>query len=349
MDTFSNKSVLITGASGFIGSFVVERALSLGMNVWAAIRPSSSKRYLQDKRIRFITLKLEDKAELLEQLAAHRDKHGAWDYVVHAAGATKVKSDDDFFRINYDGTRHLCDALYDLGMKPERFAFVSSLSIFGPVREERGAPDASGHVYSPILDTDTPKPDTAYGKSKLAAEEYLHNFADFPYVILRPTGVYGPRDKDYFLMAKSIAGHVDFAVGYQPQEITFIYVKDLVEAIFQALVRAPLHSSYFISDGGVYDSRAFSDLIQSELRVKHVWHIKAPLWILRSICLMSEMWSRLLGKTSTLNTDKYHILKQRNWQCDISPARAEIGFDPEYDLAAGVKETIAWYKEQKWL
>lgn len=349
MEQFKNTSLLVTGASGFIGSFVVERALELGMEVWAALREGSSRRYLQDARIRFITLDLECAEVLQEQLATHRQEHGAWDYVVHAAGATKATSEADFFRVNTDGTRHLCEALIQLQMLPKRFAFISSLSIFGPIREQATTPTAEGLVYRPILDTDTPQPNTAYGRSKWAAEQYLHQLVDFPYVVLRPTGVYGPREKDYFLMAKSIKQRLDFGAGFRPQELTFVYVKDLVEATFLALQRAPVGRSYFVSDGGVYSSRTYADLLQQALGVHGVCHVKAPLWLLRAICYVGEACTRLLGMSTPLNADKYHILKQRNWQCDIAPARAELGYTPAYDLARGVAETVAWYKANHWL
>ena len=114
---------------------------------------------------------------------------------------------------------------------------LSSLSIFGPIHEEM--------PYQEISELDTPQPNTAYGRSKLEAELWIEREAkDFPCVILRPTGVYGPRERDYFLMAKSIRGHVDFAVGYKPQVITFVYVLDVVQAVFLALERGKVGQKY---------------------------------------------------------------------------------------------------------
>ena len=210
--------ILITGASGFIGSFIVEEAIRRGFETWAAVRRSSSKAYLQDARIHFVELNLSSKEQLVEQL---RDKH--FDYVVHAAGVTKCLHKQDFARINTEGTKNLVDALIEVGMPLKRFVFVSSLSIFGAIKEQQ--------PYEEIRETDTPQPNTAYGMSKLAAEQYLEQQASrVPYIIVRPTGVYGPREKDYFIMAKSIQQHSDFAVGFKRQDITFVYVKDVVQA-----------------------------------------------------------------------------------------------------------------------
>ena len=72
-------------------------------------------------------------------------------------------------------------------------------------------------------------------RAKLEAENYLRHQSYFPYVILRPTGVYGPGEKDYFMEIKSVKSGFDFAVGFTPQRITFIYVKDLATVAFLAL------------------------------------------------------------------------------------------------------------------
>ena len=327
--------ILITGASGFIGSFIVEEALRRGFETWAAVRKSSSKEYLQDGRIHFIELNLSSKEQLVEQL---RGKD--FDYVVHVAGVTKCLDKRDFHRINTEGTRHLADALIETGMPLKRFVFVSSLSIFGAIREQQ--------PYEEIRETDTPRPNTAYGQSKLAAEQYLAT-TSLPYIILRPTGVYGPREKDYYIMAKSIKQHSDFAVGYKRQDITFVYVDDVMQAVFLALVTGETGRKYFLSDGEVYQSTSFSNLIHEELGRPWWIRIKAPVWVLRIITFCGEYVGRMTGKVTALNNDKYNILRQRNWRCDIQPAIRELGYQPTVKLEEGVKRTIKWYKEHGWL
>lgn len=329
--------ILITGASGFIGSFIVEEALKRGFETWAAVRKSSSKAYLQDERISFIELNLSSKEQLVEQL-----KGKGFDYVVHAAGVTKCLNKQDFSRINTLGTKNLVDALMEVGMPLKRLVFISSLSIFGAIKEQQ--------PYEEIRETDTPQPNTAYGKSKLEAEKYLESLGTrVPYIILRPTGVYGPREKDYFIMAKSIKGHSDFAVGYKRQDITFVYVQDVVQAVFLALEKGENGRKYFLSDGLVYQSTTFSDLIHEELGRPWWIRITAPVWVLRIVTFFGEYVGRMTGKVTALNNDKYNILKQRNWRCDIQPAIDELGYQPKYDLKQGVKETIKWYKDNGWL
>lgn len=332
----TNK-ILITGASGFIGSFIVEEALRREMEVWAAVRPTSSKRYLQDNRIHFIELDFGSKETLKRQLDGHR-----FDYVVHAAGVTKCLDKADFKRINTDGTRHLVDALIELGMPLKRFVYLSSLSVYGAIHEHM--------PYQDITENDCPHPNTAYGKSKLDAERYLDSIGnDFPYIILRPTGVYGPRERDYFLMAQSINRHVDFAVGFSRQDITFVYVLDVVQAVFLAFDRGMSGRKYFLTDGEVYRSADFSDLLKKEMGIGWMLRIVAPVWLLRIVTFFGERVSRLTHKPIALNDDKYNILRQRNWRCDIEPTVDELGYHPHYKLAQGVKLTVKWYKRHRWL
>ena len=328
--------ILITGASGFIGSFIVEEALKRGFETWAAFRKSSSKEWLQDERIRFIELNLSSKAQLVEQLRGQD-----FDYVVHAAGVTKCLNKADFHRINTEGTKNLVEALIEVEMPLKRFVFVSSLSIFGAIKEQQ--------PYEAIRESDTPQPNTEYGRSKLAAEQYLEKKKGLPYIILRPTGVYGPREKDYFIMAKSIQQHSDFSVGYKRQDITFVYVKDVVQAVFLALEKGEDGRKYFLSDGEVYQSATFSNLIHEALGRPWWIRITAPVWVLRIVTFFGEYIGRMTGKVTALNNDKYNILKQRNWRCDIQPAIDELGYQPKYKLKQGVEETIKWYKDNKWL
>lgn len=337
--------ILITGASGFIGSFLCEESLKRGMETWAGMRAHSSRRWLTDERLKFATLDMTDVERLKEQLSAYQQEVGRWDVIIHAGGATKCLKREDFDFHNYICTKNFVEALQALEMMPLQFLYVSSLSVLGPIREQQNA-DGS---YNDMLSSDTPAPNTAYGESKVKSEAYLRDIEGV--TIFRPTGVYGPREKDYFMMAKSIKQHVDFAVGYKKQVITFVYVRDLVGAIFSAIGKADVASgkTYLVSDGHNYDSRAFSDLIQKELGVKCVLHIKAPLWLLRVISAVAEGISKLTSQPSTLNGDKYRIMSQRNWQCDISPLKKDLGFVPEWPLERGVKECMEWYRVNKWL
>lgn len=336
----SNKRILITGASGFIGSFLVEKALERNYEVWAGIRKSSSREYLKDERIGFIDLNFGDKEKLEKQLNEFILQHGKLDYIVHNAGVTKCLNPEDFDKINFQYTANLIEALRETNAVPEKFVLMSSLSAYGTGDEIN---------YTPIKLTDEPKANTAYGQSKLNAERYLQKTIDFPYIILRPTGVYGPREKDYFMMIKTVKSGLDVGAGFKPQHLTFIYVKDLAEAVFLALESKIKNKAYFVADGDVYTDKEYTRLVKESIKKKYVLNLKIPLWLLKGISVIAEEISRITKKPSTLNRDKYKIMKQRNWECDIQPLINDLGFAPKYNLKKGLEESVQWYKDNDWL
>ncbi len=335
-----SKSILITGAGGFIGGFLVEEALKRGYDTWAAVRSSTNREFLQDKRIHFIELDYDDQDRLEETLRDHMGEWGRWDYIVHNLGVTKSTNYLDFERVNYGYLRALVDALQTTAMTPDVFLLMSSLSVMGPGDEE---------TYKPIMPTDIPMPNTFYGVSKLKAESYLKSVEGFPYTIFRCTGVYGPHERDYYLMIKSIKRGFDFSVGYRKQMLTFIYVKDLVVGVMDALERGPLYKAYFISEDWAYTQQEFRQIVCEELGKKHVLPVTCPLWVVKRVCSVAEWIGKVTLKASTLNRDKFKILKQRNWQCDTSEARRDFDFNPRYSLREGIREAIAWYREAGWL
>lgn len=333
-------NIIITGASGFIGGFLVEKALASGYKTWAGVRKNSNLDYLKDERIKFIDLELSNKSKLTDQFVDFVAKNGPIDYIIHNAGVTKCLNEADFDRVNYQYTVNLVDALIEINCIPKKFILMSSLSAFGIGDEEN---------YTPIKLTDQPRPNTAYGISKLKAEQYLQNTVDFPYIILRPTGVYGPREKDYYLMLKTVKSGLDVGAGFKPQHLTFIYVKDLVDVAFLALESSISNRSYFVADGDVYTDREYTSLIKKILGKKWVISLKVPLGVLNVISSIAEDFSKITKKPSTLNRDKFKIMKQRNWECDIKPLVEDLNFVPKYNLQKGLEESMDWYKNNGWL
>ena len=326
------KKVLITGASGFIGRFLVEETIRRGYEVWAGVRASSSLECLPLEKIQRIDLAYHDPKALSEQIIDHVRRHGAWDYVIHNAGLTKTVRQSDLYMVNAVYTQWLLTALSQTGCRPAKFLLMSSLSTYSAGNQK---------TLEPIRLDDPQKPDTAYGKSKLMAEQSVRGQDIIPYVILCSTGVYGPGDKDYGLEVKSVQSGFDFAVGLKPQYITFVYVKDLATVTCQALENETVRNrTYFVADGDVYTDTQFARMIQDILQKKHVFRLRLPKWFVYIVCLCSEWTGRLTGRAKTLNTDKYKILKQRNWICDTEPLRKEVGFKPAYNLRKWLEETI---------
>ncbi|GHT77713.1 NAD-dependent dehydratase [Bacteroidia bacterium] len=318
-------NILITGASGFIGGFLVEEAVKRDWKTWAGIRKSSSREYLQDTHIQFIDLDYADKNRLKKQIEAHVAAFGKWDYVIHNAGVTKCLHAEDFRKVNAENTRRLVEALQETGNTPKKFILMSSYGAHHPTVK------------------------TIYGESKREAEEQLQNTTDFPYIILCPTGVYGPRDKDYYLLLKSLQKRLDTEVGTERQLLTFLYVKDLVKAVYLALESPIVNQTYCISDGREYWDNEYRDIAKKALGVKHCLTLKIPGVVLKTVCVVSEEFSKVTKKPSTFNRDKYKILKERYWTCDAAPIQKELGFSADYDLERGIRESVAWYRANGWL
>lgn len=334
------QRILVTGAGGFIGGFIVEEALNRGFETYAGVRKSTSREYLSDSRIQFIDLPFHNRTALAKKLQECKDQFGGWDYIIHNLGATKVKKTEDFDKINFDFARNFVETLIELNMKPKQFLYISTLGVLGPGNESSS---------EPITTENASGPNTAYGRSKQKMEMYLKSLTDFNYVIIRPTGVYGPREKDYFLMFKTIKSGFNFIPGFKEQYLTFIYVKDLVKALFLCIDKQICRKEYNLCDGQCYTSSLFCDIVKNRLNKQWVLNIKLPLALVKGVSIVAENMAKIAGKTSTLNGDKYRIMKQRNWNCDISDLKKDTGFQADYDLIKGVDEAISWYEENQWL
>ncbi|MBQ9077210.1 MAG: NAD(P)-dependent oxidoreductase [Muribaculaceae bacterium] len=333
-----SKRVLIVGAGGFIGGFIARKSLERGYETWVAVRESTSRRYLSDARLHFVVLDYDNREAVSSALSSALPEGERWNFIIYNLGATKCTDFADFNRINY---RYLCtfvDLLVANDLVPERFLYMSSLSALG-VGDEKG--------YTPMTSSMIPAPNTRYGLSKIKAETYLETVPGFPYIIFRPTGVYGPHEQDYLMMIKSIDSHWDFSVGYRKQLLTFIYVEDLVDAMFDAISAGVIRKKYIISEDAVYTQSEFRKIVQEELGGRWVIPVRLPLWVVYMASVVAEKWGILTMKPSTLNRDKFKIMKQRNWSSDVSDAKRDFGFSPRHSLRDGIKKTVAAYLDKK--
>ena len=337
MDTAqAKKRVLIVGAGGFIGGFIAAEALKRGLEVWAGVRESTSRRYLTDPRINFLTLDYDSTADMARALASALPEGMRWDYIVYNLGATKCTNFSDFNRINFNYLRAFVEALRQSAMMPEKFLYMSSLSALGPGDEKN---------YTPLDATVIPHPNTRYGLSKIKAETFLQTCPDVPWIIFRPTGVYGPHEQDYLMMIKSIDSHWDFGVGFRRQMLTFIYVEDLAVAIFDALASdRTAHRTYIIAEGRAYTQADFRRIVARALGRRLIIPVRLPLWAVYVASVVAEKYGIARMKPSTLNSDKFKIMRQRNWDCSIADAVADFGFAPKFSLERGIEATVEAYR-----
>ncbi len=333
-----SKKLLVVGAGGFIGGFIAEEGLRRGFETYVAIRETTSRRYLTDERLHFVVLDYGDEELMAKTLNEALSEGEKWDFIIYNLGATKCANFFDFNRINFLYLRSFVEVLHDIDKVPNRFLFMSSLSALGLGDEKN---------YTPISSSTIPNPNTRYGLSKIKAETYLETVENFPYIIFRPTGVYGPHEQDYLMMIKSIDSHWDFGVGYRKQLLTFIYVEDLVNAMFDAYEAGVVRKKYIISEDACYTQKQFREIVARELGVKWVIPMKLPLWIVYIASFFAEKWAVAQLKASTLNRDKFKIMKQRNWSCDVSDAKRDFSFNPKFSLEDGIKATVAAYLAEK--
>lgn len=333
------KTILIVGAGGFIGGFIAAEALRRGYDTWVGVRESTSRRYLTDPRLKFVVLDYDNPDAVEAGLRRTVPAAGRWDYIIWNLGATKCANFADFNLINFLYPRTFVNILINNDMVPEKFLYMSSLSALGAA-DEKG--------YTPIGPRTVPNPNTRYGLSKIKTETFLETLPDFPWIIFRPTGVYGPHEKDYLMMIKSIDSHFDFGVGYRRQLLTFIYVDDLVGAMFDALAAdGTVRKKYIISEDRAYSQKNFRAMVARELGVKWVIPLKLPLWAVYAASTVAEKIAAAKRQASTLNRDKYVIMKQRNWSCDVSDAKRDFGFRINFPLERGIAETVRAYKAEK--
>ncbi|MDO4770752.1 NAD(P)-dependent oxidoreductase [Porphyromonas sp.] len=330
METTTQKRILITGASGFIGRYLVDEALHQGYEVWAGVRESSSLRHLSDKRIKFIDLDYTSVERLSAQIneISHAGEP-TWHYVIHNAGLTKTIKRKDFYRVNGTYTDNLFKALAAAPKTPESVVLMSSLSTYGP--------PISGD--RPMRADDPQRPNTDYGKSKLEGEKALLR-SGLPYSIMLLTGVYGPGDADYLMAVREIARGLNIQAGCSPQEITFVYASDVAEATFHVLTHPDaIGGRFMLTDGNIYKDHDFGRIVQKLLEKKRIINLRMPLPIVRVACLVGDIVGKITGKVTPLNSDKYRIFAQRSWACDDSPIRA-LGFMPKVQLEEGFRRVI---------
>lgn len=317
----AHESVLITGATGFIGGYIVEHLLRQGYRLYIAVRRESNLSKLAPLPIQTVELDYTS----TEQMRVSLQQLPTIDYVVHAAGITKSHDVTLFREVNAEQTKRLLEALPE---PPKRFFLLSSMGSFG--LNSSAAP----------LSSDMPRrPNTAYGESKLLAEQYVAA-SGIPYTILCPTGVYGVGERDYLLAINTMRrSRLSFVSGWPRQRLSFVYVRDVARAV-AFLLHEPraVGETYLLSDGREYSDSEFTQIVR-DLTAQRIWQVRVPTAILWVACQVGEWCNRLLGCSSPLNRDKYPILRQRNWLCDISPLR-ELGFEPLYDLRRGLAETL---------
>lgn len=326
----SLKKILITGANGFVGYHLIEAAMSKGLTVYAGIRAGSDVSHLEAFNIPLVELDYNNESALQKHF---EEQHYA--YIIHAAGATKAADEAAYHIANVLNTEKLCEAIK--AHPPKKFVFISSLAALGPM--------PYGAEY--LIETNSAAcPVTIYGKSKKEAEAIVISKQHLPWVIIRPTAIYGPRERDFLVLIKTLKNGLEAYIGRQPQLLSFVYVKDLADVVLQACMSDTEHRAYNISDGEVYSKYEFANTIKKILSKKTIV-LHVPATVTKMIAGALEYLSR--NKTPLLNRGKIAELTAANWNCSIEAARKDLQYEPQYKLENGLKKTVEWYQNNRWI
>lgn len=324
--------ILVTGATGFVGSHVVDRLVERGRKVRCLVRPTSNLKYLKHPQIELTHGGLDDSTNWDEALAGV-------DTIYHIAGLTFARRAKDYFTVNQRGTEAILAAAIKHRDRIKKFALVSSLAAVGP-----------GVDGNPVDEQTQPAPITPYGRSKLLGEEAVRMAEDLlPFTIIRPPAVYGPRDYALYEFFKSIARGVSPMIGKYDKQVSLVHARDLAEGIILAGESpASTGRTYFISSAEVYSMRGVADKI-AEMLGRRARTIAIPRPVAFGVAIAAEAFAALTRKPPVINRDKVTDLSQRCWGCSIERARRELGYNPQVSLDAGLRETIEWYKREGWL
>jgi nucleoside-diphosphate-sugar epimerase len=325
-------TVLVTGASGFVGGHIVEALQSRGFSVRCLVRKTSSLDFIASLRPELVFGDVTVPATLASAL------EGA-DAVVHSAGLTKAAFSRDYFRVNEEGCRNLYAASMNLRPHLAKIVHISSLAAFGPA--------AGG---SPVTEESPPHPVSNYGRSKLAGQRVAETYArDLPISIVIPPAVYGPGDKDFLAYFKLVDRGIMPFIGRTARHLSLIYVRDLAEAVVRILLsESTAGRAYLVDDGSVQSWASMAETIGRAMD-KTPRRVYIPAVVTKCAGLMGDLLSWVTGRAALLNGNKVKELLQPMWVCSSNRIREELGFRAAYSLEEGIRETLAWYREHQWL
>jgi nucleoside-diphosphate-sugar epimerase len=323
---------LITGGTGFIGSHLTEALIRKGVQVRCLLRKTSDLKWLKGLPIEFVLGDCNDKTSLEKAVRGV-------DWVFHLAGVTKAIKEEIYFEVNGSGTENLIHACLENNPRPQKFIYVSSQAAAGPSKNG-----------SSKKELDSCEPVSLYGRSKRMGEESVLSHAlELPVLILRPSAVYGPRDRDIFALFKCVSRRIKPCLTGRHQRLSLCYVQDIVQGILLvAETQAKSGEIFFLSDGNDYRMKEVGDIIAHAMGITAL-RVGVPRRMVVGIACFSEYLSKLFGRPFLLNKDKAEEIVQAEWVCDITKAKTLLGFEPMVPLLEGARLTYEWYKREKWL
>jgi nucleoside-diphosphate-sugar epimerase len=319
---------LVTGATGFVGSHLTEALRRRGDDVTALARSPGKAAALSPLGVRVIAGDLHDRAALQQAVEGQ-------DVIYHVAGVVAARSEADFMAANRDGTRNVIEAAQRAGT--QRVVFVSSMAAAGPTIKGR-----------PLRGDELPRPVTAYGRSKLAAEQVV-TASGLAWTIVRPPMVYGPRDQEVLKVFRLARLGLAPVLGDGTQELSAVHGADLADALIAVGGSgAAVGRAYYACHPEIFTGAEMARAVGRAMgRSPAV--IRVPAAIGRGVLVVTEAAARLTGRTTILTADKANEFFQPAWTGDPEPLTRDTGWRAARDLRTGLEETYQWYRTAGWL
>lgn len=320
--------LLITGASGFIGSYLIKH-LKNHYEVGCILLPQEKIEFSEDIKIFYGDI---TKPETLIVPAK-------WpDMVVHGAGIIKAFKTSDFYRINAEGTKNLIQALQRYKKNLRFFLFFSSCSVTGPVNDISKPPEEGSPAH----------PMGHYAISKYQAEQYVRN-STLPFTIFRICSVYGGGSKEYIDYFKLASKRIKPKVGSKIRYSDMIHAEDLSRCVKIALDHyKKLDILYNITDGQHYSWDEISDAISSTYDTKMV-RVFFPVFLFYLVGLLTSIYSKIVRYPSLLTIEKVKFLNMKAWIANSSKFRNQFEIEDFTSLKEGFKQAKTWYIDHNWI
>jgi len=262
------------------------------------------------------------------------------DGVVHCAGLTRARRPEAFFAVNAEGTRHLCEACAQMDGRMRQLVMIGSLAALGPA----DGPDA------PVTEDNLPHPVGPYGRSKLAGQQIATSYRNrFSVTILLPPALYGPADADFLTCFRLIKRGVMPLVGQKARSLSLLHAEDLARAVVLCLQNpASRQKDYLLEDGATH---TWDEVMATMSRVmnRNPWTIRLPERLAWAFARFGGWWGAVSGRPPVLNSERMREFLHPYWVCCGRRIRDELGFIPQFDLAAGLRQTHDWYLNRGWI
>lgn len=324
--------VLLTGATGFIGSHVLEMLLNENYKVSCLVRKTSDLKWIKDKKDK-IVLK---EGDFLYPETLSNTMNDV-DIIIHIAGLPYSVDWHKYYLVNFIGTKNILHAALK-ARNVKKFIYFSSQSACGPVNK--------GEIRD---ETILPKPVSHSGKSKLLSEEEVLKCKDaMEVLILRPTIVYGPRNF-YLLPFFKLAKKGFFVtIGNPNRLINLCYIDDLINMLSILLKKGFTSGEIFFVGGENYPIYEIRDLFSKVVGIK-LKNINIPDKVLPLLGFVSEIIGKLFKKNHMFNLDLVKEITKDNWAVNIEKICRFLNYVPNTSLKIGLHKTYEWYKRNGFL